>query len=513
MANLQHDNDGFLSGDSVNLDNQTNLLESISKDIAAIRSLLSNGTVGSIQGTQVQDAVVATPSNNSSESTVVNNHAPPVTPTPPHQSESAQRETTPIDTPTPSIDRVILATLEPAIQTLGDIQIDLSSTANSLETASNNQQSNEVNHNAEPRQAQTETTSNIGTNNNPIVNGNNGNVAQPVVQSNRIRDENGRFVGGNQGGKNGTVSEPKTKNGRDANGRFSGGEGGGLGKGHGGEAGFISRLASGIGGVVGDSSEIVDEKIDPFIGAMKEIAEPISKVGGMVLGAGKGIFNGAKSVVNFLPKFKKKDGENTENNATASNANQTTSNLNAVNPSPATREVRTPPSRINETTTANPTLRARDSRGRFVSNNPVVETSTRQSDNPLIQNNAPPRRTIEPSRNDILGENPSIQSTENTQQTAQSEPPVVGTSRRGFFGMGGNSSNKEKGGKLSLSRAIKEILSSRKEQSIYNKASLKLLRAIAGKETTVSGGGDSGGGFLGGLMGGLIPMVVAGLGA
>ena len=537
MAQLRHDSEGFLQGEGVELSAQTEFLNSISKDIAVIRAAIKGMNFSGDRGTQSIDATDAVPSNNSS--TTNYNYTPVATPNSRHQSESNPRnqidtinqssvtpESTPESTGNRQPARVLLGSLETATATLSDIQIDLSSTANSLQSIANNQQSSTANSNQnrvnrrenltqssevnnEEPQRQEQSTHNIRANNTSGNHGNIGNVNQPVAQqSNRIRDENGRFIGGNQGGRNQAVSEPKTKNGRDASGRFSGnGESGGLGKGRGGEAGFISRLASGIGSVVSATKdEVTDEKIDPIIGAFKEVAEPIAKVGGAALSAGKTLFSGAKSVFNFLPNFKKKDSD-----SEAAPVPAPVPEITAQ--SPAAREVRTPPARIDETTTANPTLRVRDSQGRFVSNNPQVsQTSTRQTGSDLIQNNAPRNRVAEPSRNTIIGENPSVQSAENTQQTAQSEPPVVGTSRRSFFGLGGNSNRQEKVGKLSLSRAIKEILSSRKEQSIYNKASLKLLKVIANKETS-AGSSDSGGGFFSGLMGGLIPMVIAGLGA
>jgi hypothetical protein len=494
MAQLQHDNDGFLQGERVNLDTQTEFLESISKDISAIKTALTeNKTITPVQPverTESEAPQVAEPRvTHIAEATTQN----PVT-------QQAQSQS-----PEISSERAVLASLESAAQSLNGIQIDLSSTANSLKTISTTQQESKTVKNEtaknEKRPQQTGFTPNVGTNNNSVGDGNSDNSTPQI----KLRDDKGRFIAGTQGGRKHTdIAEPQKQKNRDANGRFSSGENGGLGKGRGGEAGFISRLASGIGSAVGAGNDVVDEKIDPAIAVFKEVAEPIARVGGAALNVGKTLFSGAKSVVNFLPKFKGKDSESESKEKTATPT---------ANVSPATQEVRTPPARISETTTVNPQLRTRDSRGRFVSaNQPVSQPSSRQTGSNLVQNNPPQSGVVEPSRNTIFGTNAANPPTEtNATQTAQPEPHIAETSQRGFFSRSNSSSQKEKGGKLSLRGVIKELLVSRKEQTAYNKASKKLLQQIANKETVA--GGDSGGGFFAGLLGGLIPTVVAGLGA
>ena len=77
---LQHDTDGFLVGDSTQLNEQVELLESIRDDIKAIRAALNGISANAVEAIPTQQTPVAgtaqnTVTNNAPNNTVINHYA------------------------------------------------------------------------------------------------------------------------------------------------------------------------------------------------------------------------------------------------------------------------------------------------------------------------------------------------------------------------------------------------------------------------------------------------------
>ena len=89
MANLQHDSEGFLNGENANLDKQTQLLQSISKDIADIKKSFTSNSAKNGQGKQSGKKVDSAGNSNKNRTTVNNSTA--ATSQSRHRSESINR--------------------------------------------------------------------------------------------------------------------------------------------------------------------------------------------------------------------------------------------------------------------------------------------------------------------------------------------------------------------------------------------------------------------------------------
>lgn len=465
---LNHDNDGFLLGERANLDEQLNILKSIKDDIHDIRASLHGVTTTPVQASVVE----------SNQSTAIPRQAP--------SSTSSVN------------DRVLLASLESSAQSLSAVQVDLSSMASSLSSVAERITAAPIESTAPVTQV-TPVTANL-----PNERVNNGTRAvsntsndNPESSSARPRETNGRFTGRSQQPTTQEVAGPR---GRDANGRFSGGDGG-LGAGRGGEAGFISRLATSISGAVnaGGNGDIVDERIDPNIQALKEVAAPIGRTLGIASKIGVGTFKGARAAVGAV-RGKKKEKKDEEEVATPRASRRIRNDRTSQESAGSEQEITQP---VAETVTARPPLRARDERGRF------IRTSSADVATPANSRGDVSRRTDTETVTPPTTESPVTRSRDAlgrftrtitaTPSAVVAEPNTRGLSSTSLrAGAGSNS-------------VFKNILSSinvtRREQTAYGKASLKLLKEIAGHEESPEGRAGSKG-----LLSGLISMIMSVLG-
>ena len=501
---LNHDNDGFLLGERANLDEQLNILKSIKDDIHDIRASLHGVTTTPVQASVVDGAAVIPSQVTQSDS---NNN-----------------------------DRVLLASLESSAQSLSAVQVDLSSMASSLSSIVDSIAAPSIESPVVPaapvvpvvpaapvvpvvpaapvvpvvQRQPTEASSNESTR----TVSSNGNDS-PEPRNKRQRETNGRFTGRSQEPTTQEVSGPR---GRDANGRFSGGDDKPNNE-PGGKAGYISRLATAIGKAVvpnrhtvTDAAGLVNERIDPNIQALKEVAAPIGRTLGIASKIGVGTFKGIRAVVGAVrgkedkDKKKKKKKKKDEEAAVATpRASRRIRNDRTNQESAGSEQEITQP--VAETVTARPSLRARDERGRF------IRTSSADVSEPTRSRNDASRRTdtetVTPSTAPTA-ESPVTRSRDalgRFTRTITATPSAV-VAEPNMRGLSSTSSSRAGSGSNSI---FKNILSSmnvtRREQTAYGKASLKLLKEIAGHEESPEGRSGSKG-----LLSGLISMVMSVLG-
>lgn len=481
MAQLKHDESGFLTGDKIELDRQNDWLESISADIKAIRALLSKlnfdaatastlskqaparpnraqSTTNAIakpaqlpaievkavahQSTQNHYATTNNNQNEKSVSGVNQNHV--------YNQTAARHDRAAVSYPIGRVrardekGRFVKETPAQPAATVAYKPKRAQETGGQLanEQASPAKQSALITHTAKALP--------------PVV------VMRDPAKSNQQVSEKNASVTRRSERK---PAEPKPKQ-RDANGRFmGGGESKGLGAGRGSEDGFISRLADKIGSSVSDGLDLAGEaeQVDPTIAAFNEVAEPVAKAGKMAVSLGSGALGAGKGLAGLLGTAKSKTNSNGD--ASAIIESKSISSFETGGLLSGQNKV------ANQGVPAEPVVKQRD--------------ETKPIDQQKHQSGAAQRL---PGQMRAIG-------------TAVEPAPsrsIVTTQ-----------ATETKRDRSSLKRLSDNVLGLRKEQTTYNKTEKKLLKELVDKPAAIDG--EEGGGFLGGLIGGFLPMILAAL--